>query len=186
MEFDDVIRQRRAVRSFTTQPVDRELIARLIKKACLAPSAENHQPWEFAVVTSSQKVDEYATQSKAWLLAHPEALKFDPALQFTLKNEDFTFFYHAPSLVIVLAKSDAEQAKEDCCLAAQNFLLAARDQGLGTCWIGLARPWLNRVETKKMLGIPVDRAVVAPIVVGYPKQWPDSHGRNSSTIYWIG
>jgi nitroreductase len=185
MEFNDVLVQRRAVREYTSQPVDRDTVTQLIKKACLAPSAENHQPWEFAVVMGVQRINDHASQAKAWLLANPSVLKLDPALQYTLANEQFSIFYHAPALVVVLATSDSEQAKEDCCLAAQNLMLAARDIGLGTCWIGLGRPWLDLSETKKSLGIPADRFVVAPIVLGYPTKWPESHGRNPRTIYWV-
>jgi nitroreductase len=94
-------------------------------------------------------------------------------------------FYHAPALVLVMAQSAATQAIEDSCLAAQNLLLAARDQGIGSCWIGFARPWLNLPSTKKELALPEGYTVVAPIVLGYPKAWPESHGRKPAEIHWL-
>ncbi|HWL61826.1 MAG TPA: nitroreductase family protein [Steroidobacteraceae bacterium] len=66
-----------------------------------------------------------------------------PALRAMVSDGAFSMFYHAPVLVLVIATTAGEQAREDCCLAAQTFMLAARDRGLGTCWIGLARAWLN-------------------------------------------
>ena len=185
MEMSDVIRSRRAVREYASQPVDRTTIKRLISYAAMAPSAENHQPWEFAVLLDSKRVDMYADRAKAWLLANPAVLTLDKALPHMLANTVFSIFYHAPALVIVVAKYDDLQSKKDCCLAAQNFMLAARDVDLGTCWVGLSHPWFDLPETKAELGIPAAHAVVAPIVVGHPKQWPKPHERMAPRTYWI-
>jgi len=86
----------------------------------------------------------------------------------------------------VLANSEDSQSAEDCCLAGENFMLAARGEGLGTCWIGFARPWLNLPETKREFGLPEKFEVVAPILLGYPKEWPEPHGRNPAEIHWVG
>ena len=99
---------------------------------------------------------------------------------------EYSVLHHAPVLVMVLAKSTEAQAMEDCCLAAENLMLAARDRGIGTCWVGFARPWLNRPEVKSELGLNEDYEIVAPIVLGFPKAWPPSHGRNKPEIQWIG
>ena len=45
-----------------------------------------------------------------------------------LNDPQFNIFYHAPVLLIVLARLDDAQAREDCCLAAQTLMLVAR------CW----------------------------------------------------
>jgi nitroreductase len=57
------------------------------------------------------------------------------------------------------------QAAEDCWLAAENLMLAARDEGLGTCWIGLSRAWFNLPSTKCELSLPEQYEVVAPIIL---------------------
>jgi nitroreductase len=103
-----------------------------------------------------------------------------------LEDPKFVLFYHAPALVLVIAKSSEDQAKEDCCLAAQTLMLAARDAGLGSCWIGLSRPWFNLSSSKRELGLPEPYHIVAPIVLGYPKAWPEPHGRNPAEIRWLG
>jgi len=64
-------------------------------------------------------------------------------------------------------------------------MLAARNEGLGSCWIGFARPWLDLPATKAELNLPEHYHVVAPIVLGLPKAWPDSHGRKPAEIYWL-
>jgi nitroreductase family protein len=71
-----------------------------------------------------------------------------------LSKPGFDIFYGAPLLIVIAATSDARQSAEDCCLAAQNLMLAAHGMGLGTCCIGFARPWLNLAETKVEIRIP--------------------------------
>jgi nitroreductase len=186
MEFMQVLEQRRAVREFRRAPVERSLIERLISAAILAPSAMNLQPWAFAVATGVARIDDYARRAKEHLLAGPQAHELPAAARAILNDSGFNMFYHAPVLMMVLAKSDDAQSREDCCLAAQTLMLAARDAGLGTCWIGFSRPWLNLPEIKSELGIAPAYHVVAPIVLGYPTGWPESHGRSQPEIHWIG
>jgi hypothetical protein len=52
-------------------------------------------------------------------------------------------------------------------------------------WIGLSRPWLDLASVKAELGLPESYRVVAPIILGYPAEWPQSHGRNAPQIFWI-
>jgi nitroreductase len=182
MDFLHVVEQRRAVRQYRSAPIERPLIEWLISTAILAPSAMNLQPWKFAVISGVTRIDEYARRAKEHLIATSAAA---PELTGMVNEPKFSMFYHAPALVLVLATSEAEQSREDCCLAAQTLMLAARNQNLGTCWIGLARPWLNLPETKAELGIPQPCHVVAPIVVGHPAEWPEPHGRRAPEIYWI-
>ena len=56
---------------------------------------------------------------------------------------EFNIFYDAGILVVFCARNRDPGAAEDCGLAAENFMLAALDFGLGTCPIGFARPWLR-------------------------------------------
>jgi ATP-dependent DNA helicase RecQ len=184
MDFLQVVQQRRAVREYRDTPVDAALIERLLGVAVLAPSAMNLQPWAFAVITGAGQIDEYARRAKDHLLA--EANPSNPRAHELLSDPDLSIFYHAPALVLVLARSDERQAKEDCCLAAQVFMLAARDAGLGTCWIGFGRPWLDLPKTKVELGLPQDYHVVAPIVLGFPQTWPPPHRRHAPEIHWAG
>jgi nitroreductase len=186
METVEAMRQRRAVRKYTDAPVERATIERLIGAAILAPSAMNLQPWGFAALLNRERIGGYAKRIKEWLLANFQQSSFDPSLRKLIEAEEYNVFHHAPAVALVFAKSPQAQASEDCCLAAENLMLAARDAGLGTCWIGLARPWLNLPATKQELGLPVICEVVVPIVLGYPKAWPESHGRNPAEIHWIG
>ncbi len=185
MELADAIRGRRAVRDYTDAAVERSVIERLIDAAILAPSAMNLQPWAFAVVLGREPIEACAKRAKEWLLASLAQTSYDPSIRHMLEDPQFVLFYHAPALVVVLAKSSATQSAEDCCLAAENLMLAARNEGLGSCWIGFARPWLDLPTTKAELNLPEHYHVVAPIILGYPKAWPQSHGRKLAETYWL-
>jgi nitroreductase len=187
MEFKDALQKKRSVRSYRNEPIEPATIESLIDVAILAPSAINGQPWGFWVVLGRERVDDFSDRAKNWLVekfAHdPTAVAVHQRLH--LAPPDLSLLYHAPAMVLVVAKSFEKQADEDCCLAASSLMLAARDAGLGTCWIGSTRPWFNLPATKKELGIPESASVVAPIVLGYPKEWPEAQGRNPAAIHWV-
>src|SRR5438105_3528697 len=49
----DWLRSRRSVRTFTTEPVPRDVMERVLEGAITAPSSTNRQPWRFAVVRAA-------------------------------------------------------------------------------------------------------------------------------------
>ena len=51
MDVIEAIESRRSVRAFKPDPVPKEVLARILEVALRAPSTDNTQPWEFAVVT---------------------------------------------------------------------------------------------------------------------------------------
>jgi nitroreductase len=185
MELVDAIKSRRAVRDYTDAPVERLVVERLIDAAILAPSAMNLQPWAFGVLLNRERIEGYAKRAKDWLLASLSQTSYEPSIRHMLEDPQFALFHHAPGLVVVLAKASGTQAAEDCCLAAENLMLAARNEGLGSCWIGFARPWLDLSATKTELKLPEKYHVVAPIILGYPEAWPESHGRRPAETFWV-
>ncbi|MEO8063519.1 MAG: nitroreductase family protein [Pseudomonadota bacterium] len=183
MEFQDVVQARRSVREYRAEPPPAELISRLIHTALLAPSAMNRQPWAFAVVRGVERIDALGQRAKRHLLTSAPALPPDTVAM--LNRTEFSLFHRAPVLILVLARSEDRQSREDCCLAAQTLMLAARDADLGTCWIGFAESWLDLATTKTELGVLRGYHVVAPIVMGHVEHWPESHGRIPPEIHWL-
>ena len=96
-----------------------------------------------------------------------------------LSSPDLNIFYDAPVLIVICAKEDDRFVEQDCCLAAQNLMLAAYEKGLGTCWIGFAEAWLNRPEAKKELSIPPTFRPIAPVILGYPQGQPKAPPRHA-------
>ena len=168
MEVMEAIYQRRSVRSYTADPVDRETVNRLLQAAVQAPSAMNAQPWAFVIIQDARRLRDCSSRAKAYLL---ETYGSDPRMERyrdELSDPNFDIFYGAGTLIVICATPEGLVPNEDCCLAGQNLLLAACDLGLGTCCIGWARPFLSLSETKAELGIPENLTPVLPIIVGYP------------------
>uniref|UniRef100_B0SYI7 Nitroreductase n=2 Tax=Caulobacter sp. (strain K31) TaxID=366602 RepID=B0SYI7_CAUSK len=168
MDVLTAIHARRAVRDYLDEPVSEAQLATLIDAAIWAPSGVNLQPWCFFVVDDLDRLAACSTKAKAALKEaatdHPELA----GLRSMLASPDFNIFYNAPVLIVICATTADEMALKDCCLAAQNLMLAATAQGLGSCWIGLSETWLNTDRAKADLGIPAGFRPVAPIIVGYP------------------
>lgn len=168
MELMDAINHRRSVRDYTEKPVSNEMIEVLLEAAVAAPSAVNQQPWAFAVIQGRAKLEEYSGQAKKYLFATlPQMLELHHRSD-QLSQPDYNVFHHAGTLIVIYAKPARINPNEDCCMAAQNLLLAAHGLGLGSCPIGFARPWLNQADLKIEWGVPVNYNVVMPVVVGWP------------------
>jgi nitroreductase len=126
-----------------------------------------------------------SNEAKAHMLrASPAALL--PHFQERLNNPSFHIFYHAPALVLISSVAESPWTIENCSLAAENLMLAARAAGLGTCWIGFAQAWLGTPEGKAALKLPEKYVPIAPIIVGHPKSAPPPVPRKEPDIRWIG
>src|SRR5437660_6737553 len=56
MEFQDVVRHRRMVRSYEDRPVPKEIVDRIVHNAVRAPSAGFSQGWGFLVLDNKQDI----------------------------------------------------------------------------------------------------------------------------------
>lgn len=186
MDVIEAIYSRRAIREYTDEVPAKPTIEKLIRAASHAPSAMNRQPWAFAVVSGRSRLLTTSDRAKALILKSTAADLALAGFRDHLADATFDIFYGAPVLIIICATSAEAGASEDCALAAQNLMLAAHAMNLGTCWIGLARPWLNEEAAKTKLGLPKNYVPVAPVILGYPKGTPDVHPRREPEIVWIG
>src|SRR5690242_8219913 len=131
MELYEAIYSRRAVRAYGADPVNEQTLRKLIAAATQAPSAMNEQPWAFTVVRDRNLLAQISSRSKAHLLL---AEVRQQHLREVLSHSDFDIFYQAPVLIAICSTSNDEWAVVNCALAAQNLMLAAHAEGLGTCW----------------------------------------------------
>ncbi len=163
MDLKEAIYSRRAVREFTSQPVNEEVLRQLIDAAIQAPSAVNQQPWLFTVVRDKELLARISREAKAHMLKTSAAALASHHFQSVLENPEFDIFYHAPALIVISAPA-GPWIVEDCALAAENVMLAACAAGLGTCWIGFAQGWLGTPEGKSALKLSSTIVPVAPIM----------------------
>jgi nitroreductase len=184
MELLQAINGRRSVREYSREPVDDALLRKLIESAIQAPSAINQQPWCFIVVKRPELLAEISAKAKTYMLKASLTAP-EHHIRDMLSDPKFDIFYQAPVLVVIATAEPTDWAVEDCALAAQNFMLAAHEAGLGTCWIGFAQHWLGTPEGKAALGLPASCFPVAPIIVGHPRRKPTPVPHKAPNIRWI-
>jgi nitroreductase len=178
----NAIYERRAVRAYTDGKVEKACVLALIDAAIQAPSALNQQPWAFVVVQERALLRRISERSKQLTLAVLEPGTPLWEHRAMLQDPAFDVFYGGSTLIVICATPGAWAANEDCCLAAQNLMLAAHALNLGTCPIGFARAALNEPGTKAELGIPADHSAVMPILVGHPRERPERPPRREACI----
>lgn len=162
MEFFDVIEQRRSIRRYKSEPVDREDMMKVVEAGRLAPSWKNGQSWRYVVVSDAglkQKIG--------------EAVK---------NNPDVTAYQNAPYVIVLCADpSSSGRHNEqnyylvDAGIAMEQSVLSATDLGLGMCWTGI----FDESVLKKMLKIPDNIRIVALSPLGVPDQTPNPRPRKS-------
>ena len=186
MDISEAIAGRRSVRDYTAEPVDEQTIRRLIIEAVQAPSAIDEQPWSFTVVRDQALLDRASDRAKAHTLATTPAGELSDHLRSFVEDPNLQIFYHAPVLVLISAAVQGAFVVEDCALAAENLMLGAYDLGLGSCWIGSARGYLETPEGRAAFGIPDAHEPVAPIILGHPKAAAPPVARRAPVIAWVG
>ena len=191
-QIETIVRSRRSVRRFRPQPVEPQLLQRLIAGACWAPSPHNSQPWRFAVVTDEGSKLGLAlamgTRFRTDLLADglPEEAV---AARVQASIERLT---HAPALILVcmvedgqntypdVRRSDAERimATQSIGAAVQNLLLVAEALELGVCW--LCAPLFCPEVASTALDLDPTWQPQALVLVGYPFRRPPVSRRKPS------
>jgi len=181
--FLDLLRKRRSIRDFEEKEVPLEIIKEIIKDSCLAPSSGNGQPWRFIIVHNKELIKKLSDESKKNLLADLEKNPASSSKKYEgiLRDPNFNVFYNAPCLVFILGPKDIGSLKVDCALAACYFMFAALERELGTCWIGFGTN-IRDPEILKLIGMPEDCQIVAPVIVGYPRNIPDIPERMETPI----
>lgn len=65
MDFLDLLKQRRSYRQYTGEPVEKELLDKIVEAGLLAPSGRNIKPEELIVVTDSKLLTQLSQCRKA-------------------------------------------------------------------------------------------------------------------------
>jgi nitroreductase len=154
MDLYEAVRTRRSVRAYRPDPIPQEVLNRVLDAARIAPSGSNRQPTRLIVVQD-------------------EKIKQD----LVPMCHDQAFIATAPVAIVACGRDIKYNRGEwmgryamivDVVIAVDHLTLAARAEGLGTCWIGS----FSNAALKEYFQLPKDVDVVALTPLGYPEGDP--------------
>ncbi|MFI5494418.1 nitroreductase family protein [Actinoplanes sp. NPDC051859] len=173
MEFDEVLRKRRMVRTYDPdRPVPPELVDKLIKHALRAPSAGFSQGWGFLVLRQPADRERYWAVTAApgpgdaWLTR----MRTAPLIIVALSNKSAYLDRYAQA---DKGWTDRDEARwpvpywdVDTGFAALLMHLTAVNEGLGSLFFGLPAERIGAFQ--EAFGIPEEYSPVGALAVGYP------------------
>jgi nitroreductase len=168
MSLYDLIISRRTIRQFKPVPIPRDILVRTVNAGRLAPSAANLQPLEFIVV------DEEALRAKVF-----PCLKW---AAYIAPQGDPKPGQEPQAYVMILVNTRVREKgfEWDVGAAVENMILAAWEEGIGTCWL-LS---VNRESLRSLLRIPEHFRIDSVLALGYPAESPVIEDMKDSVEYW--
>ena len=170
MEFKEVVQKRFSCRKYSAKAIEREKLDAVLEAGRLAPTAKNLQEQHIYVVQSEEalaKIDRVT--SCRYGAPTVLVVAFD-------KNNVFTY-----------PGGKRDSGVEDASIVATHMILAAADEGLGSCWINFFEPEKMAAE----LGLPENEEVLMMLDLGYAadgvKPTPGHSTREplSETVSWL-
>lgn len=159
MTFLELVKTRRSVKRYSAKSVSREVIARCLEAAQLAPSACNSQPWYFIVVDDQDLKNKVANAAFSGIYSMNSFAKDAPVLVVVVRDKSSYF------AALGGYCRGIQFSLIDIGIACEHFILQAEEEGVGTCWLG----WFNEKAVKKILGIPHNKKADIMISMGYPE-----------------
>lgn len=175
-QFAELVRWRRDVRRFRSDPVDPHLIEQLLEIASYAPSVGLSQPWRFVLVQSPERRqaigEDFSKTNKAALEGYAGERQ---ACYARLKLEGLA---QAPVHLAVCADETTAQGhglgrqtmpetiRYSVVAAIQTLWLAARAEGLGLGWVSILDP----EAVRSILDLPREWTFIAYLCLGWPEE----------------
>lgn len=152
MDFEDVIRNRKATRKFSNKKVEQEKLDKILEAGRIAPTAKNNQPIKIYVVNTNEGIEKLDKASHGRYGAQTVLIVCGD------KNEAFV-------------KEDHSTYEIDSTITATHLMLEATNQGLDNIWIEM----FDEKILRKEFNIPENIIPVCLIPIGYKSEdCPDS------------
>jgi len=174
MDFQDVVRRRRMVRSYADQPVEPAAVERILANAVHAPSAGFSQGWAFLLLDTPADVGRFwAACTPPGATAEPDAwlrgMRTAPVVIVPLSNKSaYLGRYAEPDK----GWTDRDEARwpvpywhMDTAMASLLMLLTAVDEGLGACFFGIPGP--RTAAFRETFGVPGEYTPIGAITLGH-------------------
>ncbi|MDX6480264.1 MAG: reductase [Gaiellaceae bacterium] len=172
--FYDLLRKRRAVRSYTGERAPREVLERIARAARRGPNAGYSQGLRILVVDDPAVIeglvgDDADEKSRAWFTSAA-------AHVFVLTREqDYHDRYTKPDKLAITGGEEIVWPVPfwhvDAGAAMMLVMLAALEEGLGAGVYGVTVE--DDARVREFLAIPDDLTIVVGITVGHPAEDPD-------------
>ena len=168
MDFEKLAKLRRTIRFYQDKKVPVEDLVKLVDIARFAPSGSNKQPIRYIIIDNDETAHKIFDVTRYAGLVTPRR---SPVWGVNAPRNFFAVTSVKGASVV------------DAAAAIQNLLLAAADNGLGTCWIGA----FNKDEAKKILELDDNTELHFLVAVGYPAETPvsDEVSCNDSVAYYL-
>lgn len=176
-EMETLLKTRRSVRRYKTEPVPKATIHHLVETLGACPTGMNARQTLFTVVDDPAVMDELRERT----LTRVKEVMQDPGLPQGLEiiakyvaagdKLGMDIFYRgAPHLLVASCPQSAPTPEADCLIALSQFELLAVSHGLGTVWDGLAKWAINHIapDLRQWLGIPEDHVFGYAMAFGSP------------------
>ncbi len=199
-EFWKVVEDRRSVRQFRTQPVEKTLIEKILQTGTRAPNAHNRQSWRFAVLTEQ---DDMVRMAEAMGVDFQQALRdggMSPDEVTERARQRVARLTGAPVVVVLCVDTDDLDGYSDtnrdtgeylmavqsAALAGGHMLLAAQALGLAGAW--LCGPLFAPERVQSALNLPASWRAQGMLLIGYADESPAFRERKplEEVVQWIG
>ncbi len=206
-----LLRERRSVRVYRDEPIEKEVLERILDAGRYAPTGRNSQNVHYVVLKSPEEI----AQLREMTLAFYEKIfaqvrgrvgafflnlfvgrrmveylresipKVDHAKELIEQGED-CLFYHAPAVMVVHAESWDSCSAFNCAVALYNCSLMTHTLGVGCCFNGYLESAINNGRRiKKWLGIPRDHRCFGAMTLGYQEvKYQQLVGRDPAKVMW--
>jgi F420 biosynthesis protein FbiB-like protein len=184
---------RRSIRRYLADEVPDDTVHDLLTAASWAPSAHNRQPWRFVVMTAPATKEKLALKMGQKLRRDLEADHVPQAVIEKDVNRSYERITCAPLLILLcLTMADMDSytdelrqrneylmAVQSTAMAAQNMLLAAHTQGLGSCL--MCAPLFCAEVVRNALDLPRAWEPQALLTFGFPAEIKQKQREHLST-----
>ena len=166
-----VIRERRDMRHFTDEPIDPEVLQKLMTAAQQAPSVGYMQPWRFLRITEPSLRQGIYDMVKAEIAETAEHVGEKKESYMKLKLEGINDCAELWVAALMEGREEymlgrrtmPEMDLASLSCAIQNVWLAARAEGIGMGWVSFFHP----DQLAELLGMPSDSYPAAVLCIGH-------------------
>ncbi|WP_082795360.1 nitroreductase [Alkalihalobacillus trypoxylicola] len=168
--ISDIIRERRSIRDFKPDPIDKDVIVSLLNDAVYAPNHGKREPWRFILFEGEGKKT----------FAEAVIDTYSPEQREKKATDMAAYYQNIPYHLIVVMPEDPRQKKweEDICATSaliQNFQLLAWEKEIGVCW----KTNLYSLEPsfREKVGVEPGEKIVGVLHIGYFEKIPKAKKR---------